>query len=98
MWAIGLTSCFVYRMKVTSSLRDVEELNKKLARSESESVAFSQSAHTEKLQLQKQLEEVTTESSGTIAELTAEVSRLSKLVDGAETNGTFIYVNSRTCN
>ena len=74
------------RTKVTSSARDVEELTKKLAQSESESVAFNQSAHTEKLQLQKRLEEVTTESSGTIAELTAEVSRLSALVDGAETN------------
>ena len=86
-----MTSCFVYRTKVESSARDVEELTKKLAQSESESVAFSRSAHTEKLQLQKQLETLTTESSGTIAELTAEVSRLSKLVDGAETNGTYIF-------
>ena len=46
------------RTKVTSSARDVEELTKKLAQSESESVAFNQSAHTEKLQLQKRLEEV----------------------------------------
>ena len=79
-----------YRTKVTSSVRDVEELTKKLTQSESESVAFSRSAHTEKLQLQKQLETLTTESSGN-AELTAEVSRLSKLVDGAETNGTSIF-------
>ena len=85
-----MTSCFVYRTKVESSARDVEELTKKLAQSESESVAFSRSAHTEKLQLQKQLETLTTESSGN-AELTAEVSRLSKLVDGAETNGTYIF-------
>jgi small-conductance mechanosensitive channel len=74
------------RTKVTSSARDVEELTKKLAQSESESVAFNQSAHTEKLQLQKRLEDVNAESNNTIAELTAEVSRLSALVDGAETN------------
>ena len=74
------------RTKVTSSARDVEELTKKLAQSESESVAFNQSAHTEKLQLQKRLEDVNAESNNTIAELTAEVSRLSALVEGAETN------------
>jgi hypothetical protein len=86
-----MTSCFVYRTKVESSARDVEELTKKLTQSESESVAFNRSTHTVKLQLQKRLETLTTESSGTIAELTAEVSRLSALVDGAETNGTSIF-------
>ena len=94
-----MTSCFVYRTKVESSVRDVEELTKKLAQSESESVAFSQSAHTEKLQLQKRLEAEEAESKTKIGELTAEVSRLSALVDGAETNGTCnFYFNSRTCN
>ncbi len=81
-----MTSCFVYRTKVESSARDVEELTKKLTQSESESVAAGQSAHTEKLQLQKRLEAEEAESKTKIAELTAEVSRLSALVDGAETN------------
>ena len=80
------------RTKVTSSARDVEELTKKLAQSESESVAAGQSAREEKLQLQKRLEAEEAESKTKIGELTAEVSRLSKLVDGAETNGASIFL------
>lgn len=80
------------RTKVTSLARDAEELNKKLTQSESESVALNRSAHTEKLQLQKRLEAEEAESKTKIGELTAEVSRLSALVDGAETNGTSIFL------